>query len=93
MRILTRWKGRDSDLINVHPIPVGDGAIHEVASQQEEDREESSFAFTSGRIRNISSDFGAFLAISQNTVKLVSHVLENLMKKLELSPFDEIEKF
>ena len=32
------------------------------------------------RIRNILSDFGAFLAISQNTLIPLSHVHENLMK-------------
>ena len=48
--------------------------------------------FTSGRIRNILSDFGAFLAISQNTLLPISHVLKNLMKKLKISPFGKIGK-
>ena len=48
-----------------------------------EKKRDNTFAFTSGRIRNIPSDFGAFLAISQNTLIPVSHVLENLMKKLK----------
>ena len=55
-----------------------------------EKKRDNTFAFTSGWIRNIPSDFGAFLAISQNI--LISHVLENLMKKLKFSPFAKIEK-
>ena len=47
---------------------------------------------TSGRIRNIPFDFGVFFAISQNILILVSHVLQNLMKKLKFSPFGKIEK-
>ena len=49
------------------------------------------FTFTSGRIRNILADFGAFLAVSQNTLIPVLHVLENLMKKLKISPFGKIK--
>ena len=46
---------------------------------------------TNGRIRNILFDFGAFLAISQNTLIPVSHVLENLIEKLKNWPFAKIE--
>ena len=58
----------------------------------------NTFAFRSGRIahkwkdKEYSVSFGAFLAISQNTLILVSHVPENLMKKLKISPFGKIGK-
>ena len=58
----------------------------------------NTFAFRSGRIthkwkdKEYSVSFGAFLAISQNTLILVSHVPKNLMKKLKISPFGKIGK-
>ena len=58
----------------------------------------NTFAFTNGRIapkwkgKEYYVSFGVFLAISQNTLILVSHVPENLMKKLKISPFGKIGK-
>ena len=57
------------------------------------------FAFTSGRIvdkwknKEYSVLFWGFLVISQNTFIRVSHVLEDLMKKLKISPFGKIENY
>ena len=55
-------------------------------------RSEVQGSCTNGRIRNIPSNLGAFLAISQNTLILMSHVLENLMKMLKFSSFAKIGK-
>ena len=47
---------------------------------------------TNGRIGNIPSNLEASLAISQNTLIPVSHVLENLMKMLKFSSFAKVGK-
>ena len=46
---------------------------------------------TIGRIGNMPSHFGVFILISQNIMIVVSHVLKDLMKKIKISPCDEIE--
>mgnify|MGYP007046864568 CR=1 FL=1 len=49
-------------------------------------------SLTNKRIRNITFNFKVIITISQNTLIPVSHVLQNLMKKLKNWPFAKIEK-